>query len=93
MTRVLTICVALTIALSACGGPTSAGSCTEYAAQIREVMNDGIAGEELAAFVEDTSGHAARLIQSDPDAAQPCVDAILEATFSAAFEEIESLLD
>lgn len=93
MTRIPIVALVLTILSASCGGATSASNCTEYAAQLNQMIREGASGEELSVFIEDTSEHAARLIQKNPDGAQPCVDSILEATFSAAFEDIDAFLD
>jgi hypothetical protein len=56
-------------------------------------MEHAASPDDVMQWLEDTSEHAARLIQADPDRAQPCADAIIEATFSAGFADLEAELD
>lgn len=85
--------VVVALVSASCGGGTSSSSCTEYAAEIQDMIAVDASGEELSTFVSDTEEHAARLMANDPDNAGPCVDAILEAMFTGAFDELETLLD
>jgi histidine ammonia-lyase len=86
--------VAITLALlvGSCGG-SRASNCAEYAAEVRQHVEQAESAEELMDWLQDTSEHAAKLIQASPQQAQPCADAILEATFGAAAIELESFLN
>ena len=88
MKRLRTAVVAIALASASCGGGSSTSTCLEHAGEIHELIDSGAAAEDITTFLSDTKEHAARLIAGDPDKASPCVDAILEASFSAAFEDI-----
>jgi len=77
---------------SGCASST-ASDCVEYAAEVRFETEHAENADDLMRWLEDTSEHAATLIRADPDRAQPCADAIIEATFSAGLMEFESELD
>ena len=81
----------LALALPACSG-TNADNCWEYAAEIDELIENGTP-EELSAHIEATEEHVARLMMDDPDRAQPCVEAVLEAVFVAEFADFEMLFE
>ena len=57
------------------------------------MISSGASADDLSAFVSDTEEHAARLMADDPDNAGPCVEAILEAMFTGAFDDLDSILD
>ena len=57
------------------------------------MIASGASADDLSDFINDTEEHAARLIANDPDNAQPCVDAILEAMLTGAFDDLDSFLD
>ena len=85
---------ALMLSTAACGGPTSAANCTEYAADIQRQIDAAESPEELLEWLEATSEHAARLIHgSSPAAGEQCVAALLQAMFAAGAMELEGLLD
>jgi hypothetical protein len=85
------LAVALTLVVASCGG-SRAANCTEYAAEVRQQVERAESSEALMDWLQQTSQHAAELIQASPQQAQACADAILEATFGAAAMELESLL-
>ena len=85
--------VVLAVVATSCGGTTSSSSCTEYAAEIQDMISSGASADELSAFVSDTEEHAARLMADDIDNAGPCVEAILEAMFTGAFDDMEFVFD
>lgn len=93
MQRVRIFAVVVAIASAACSGGSAASSCVEYAGEIDDLMASGASAEDLSDFISDTEEHAARLIAADTDNAGPCVEAILEAMFSSAFEDLESYLE
>jgi len=80
------------LATASCGG-SQAANCSEYAAEVRHEMENADSAEDLMRWLEDTSEHAARLIQSDPDDAEPCAEAMLEAMLTAGVREFEQMLD
>ena len=84
--------MALAIASTGCGSST-ANNCFDYAAEVRFQMEHAASADDLMDWLQDTSEHAAKLIQADPNNAQPCADAIIEATFSAGIMEFEAELD
>lgn len=92
MRRLIAVSIALAIASAACGS-SSADNCSDYAAEVRFQMEHAENPDDLMDWLQDTSEHAAKLIQADPDRAQPCADAIIEATFSAGIMEFEAELD
>jgi len=57
------------------------------------MISSGASADDLTAFVSDTEEHAARLMANDPDNAGPCVEAVLEAMFTGAFDDLDSFLD
>lgn len=57
------------------------------------MITSGASADDLSTFVSDTEEHAARLMANDPDNAGPCVEAILEAMFTGAFDDLDSFLD
>ncbi len=57
------------------------------------MIDGGASGEEINTFIEDTEEHVAQLIMKDPDQAGPCADAVFEALFTAAIDEMELMLD
>lgn len=90
--RLILVSIALVLVGSACGS-SSANDCVEYAAEVRFQMENSESADDLMEWLQDTSEHAAKLIQADPQRAQPCADAVIEATFSAGFRELEAELD
>ena len=93
MNRIRNTAVAFGILASACGGSSSPSSCTEFASDVRAMIDGQVSGEELTRFIEDTEEQVARLIAEDPDRAGPCVEAALEAVFVAGFAELEQMFD
>lgn len=88
-----TVACLLALVCASCGNATSSSTCTEYAAEIHEMIAQGAPAEELDAFIEDTEEHVAGLMMDDPDRAGPCVEAIFEALFAGAADEMELMLD
>ena len=88
----MTVLLLIGMISSGCASST-ASNCVEYAAEVRFEMEHAENADDLMQWLEDTSEHAAKLIQADPDRAQPCADAIIEAMFSAGIMEFESELD
>ncbi|MCP4307615.1 MAG: hypothetical protein GY926_21205 [bacterium] len=93
MNRLRAAVIVIALVAASCGGGSSATTCLEYASEIHEMIDSGASADELTAFIDETDEHAARIISADPDKAGPCVDAILEASFSAAFDDLEELLE
>ncbi|MGB9358873.1 MAG: hypothetical protein WCC01_09970 [Acidimicrobiia bacterium] len=93
MSRVRLMLAVLALVAASCGGATSASTCTEYAAEVDRLVASGASADELSSFVSDTEEHVAQLISKDPDRAEPCVTAVLEAMFTGAFEDLESMFD
>ena len=87
-----TLAVAALFVVS-CGGTTSSSTCAEYASEVQDMIGSGASADDLSSFVNDTEEHVARLISRDPDSAEPCVTAVLEAMFTGAFDDLESMLD
>ena len=85
--------VVLAVVATSCGGTTSSSSCAEYATEVQNMITSGASADDLSTFVSDTEEHAARLMANDPDNAGPCVEAILEAMFTGAFDDLDSFLD
>ncbi len=83
--------LALVFAIGACGD-AKAESCYEYAGQIDDLIAAGD-NDALSSFIEDSEEHVARLINDDPDRAQPCADAVLEAVFVVGFADLEDLFE
>mgnify|MGYP001811704218 CR=1 FL=1 len=82
----MTIVVAM--AGASCGGATSsAATCDEYAAELAGQARSGASPEEVAEFVEDTSEHVANLIAANPEDAQACADAVIEAVLSTGLAD------
>ncbi len=73
----------LVLVCASCNSATSSSTCTEYATEIHKMVAAGASSEE----------HVAGMIADDPDQAGPCAEAILEALFTGAFDEIEVMLD
>lgn len=92
MKRKSFVVMTLALVVVSCGG-SQAANCTEYAAEVRQHVEQAESAEELMDWIQDTSEHAANLMQASPQQAQPCADAIVEATFGAAAIELESLLE
>jgi hypothetical protein len=93
MKRIRSTLIVLTLVVSSCGATTTSASCGEYAAEVQDMISSGASADDLSAFVSDTEEHAARLMADDPDNAGPCVEAILEAMFTGAFDDLDSILD
>jgi len=91
MKRFSCAAIALTLAAASCGG-SRAANCTEYAAEVRQQAAQAESAEELMDWLQDSSEHAAKLMQASPPQGQACADAILEAMLSAAVEDFASLL-
>jgi hypothetical protein len=92
--RRVTVTTSLLIALISAGcASSSASNCAEYASEVRFQMEHADTAEDLMGWLQDTSEHAAKLIQADPARADSCATAILEATFSAGFAELEAEID
>jgi hypothetical protein len=92
MRRNWLLAATLAFLATACGG-NAAASCTEYASEVRTMIDSDVSAAELTDFIDGTQEHVAQLIANDPDHAGPCVEAVLEAAFMAGFAEIEELLD
>lgn len=86
-------CLVLVLLTSACGGGSSAATCDEFAREVEQLIDGGASGPEFESFIEDSEEQVAKLISKDPDAAGPCVEAVLGAAFASGFAELESLLD
>jgi len=93
MQRIRSMLVVIAVVATSCGGTTSSSSCAEYAAEVQDMISSGASADDLSAFVSDTEEHAARLMADDPDNAGPCVEAIVEAMFTGAFDDMESFFD
>jgi hypothetical protein len=93
MNRLRTATAAVALLAASCGGSTSASTCLEYAGELHKTIDSGASADELTAFIDDTDEQVARIRSADPDKAGPCVDAILEASFSAAFEDVEGFFE
>jgi len=93
MERIRSMLVVLAVVATSCGGTTSSSSCAEYSAEVQDMISSGASADDLTAFVSDTEEHAARLMANDPDNAGPCVEAVLEAMFTGAFDDLDSFLD
>ena len=93
MARIRSMVVVIALVAASCGGATSASTCMEYAAEVRDLIALGASADELSSFVNDTDEHVARLMSNDPDRAEPCVEAVLEAMFTGAFDDLESMFD
>ena len=93
MKRIRSTLIVLALVVSSCGATTTSASCAEYAAEVQDMISSGASADDLSAFVSDTEEHAARLMADDPDNAGPCVEAILEAMFTGAFDDLDSILD
>ena len=96
MKRATVAAVVLAVMSAACSS-SSAVNCVEYASEVRFQMEHAKTPDDVMKWLKTTSEHAAKLIQADPNQAQLCAEAIIEATFSAGFAdleaELESLLD
>ena len=57
------------------------------------MIASGASADDLSAFVSDTEEHAAHLMANDPENAGPCVEAVLEAMFTGAFDDLDLFLD
>ncbi|MGB9357363.1 MAG: hypothetical protein WCC01_02295 [Acidimicrobiia bacterium] len=93
MSRIRLTLVVLALVVTSCGGSTSSSTCAEYAAEVERLIASGASADELSSFVSDTEEHVAQLISKDPDRAEPCVTVVLEAMFTGAFDDLESMLD
>lgn len=92
MIRMHCLLVVLSLLVVSCGG-SRAANCAEYAAEVRQQVEATESAEQLMQWLQDTSEHAAKLIQAAPSQGEVCAEAILEATFGAALVELESLLE
>jgi len=76
----------LLLLVSACapvGG--ASGTCADYAAEVRALLGSGATASEIGSFLDGTEERVARLvIDAGAENAQPCVDAVFEATFTMA---------
>jgi len=93
MKRIRLTLVVFAVVVASCGGTTTSSSCAEYAAEIQDMISSGASADDLSSFISDTEEHAARLMANDPANAGPCVDAILEAMFTGAFDDLDSFSD
>ena len=91
--RIRSTLVAFAVAVASCGGTTSSASCSEYAAEVQDMIVSGAPADDLPSFIGDTEERAARLMANDPDNAGPCVEAVLETMFTGAFDDLNSFLD
>lgn len=88
MKALRTMTIVLALAAASCGGATSnAATCDEYAAELAAQARGGASPEEVAEFVEETSEHVAKLIAANPEDAQACADAVIEAVLSAGLAD------
>ncbi len=85
--------VACTFVLASCGGTTSSSTCVEYAAEVQDMIASGASADDLSSFVSETEEHVALLISKGPENAEPCVNAVLEAIFTGAFDDLAPFLD
>lgn len=82
------ITVVFTLAVASCGGVSSnSATCDEYAAELAARARDGATPEEVVEFVEETSEHVAHLIAGNPEDAQVCADAVIEAVLSSGLAD------
>ena len=88
MRRVWSTLVACAFALASCSGTTSSSTCVEYAAEVQDMIASGASADDLSSFVSETDEHVALLISKDPENAEPCANAVLEAMFTGAFEDL-----
>ena len=93
MNRLRNVAFVVALAAASCGGGTSATTCLEYAGELHEMIDSGASADELTSFIDETDEQVARIISADPEKAGPCVDAILEASFSAAFEDLDDFFE
>jgi hypothetical protein len=91
MKRAWMICLALALASASCG--SRATNCTDYAAELDERLAATDNAQEVLDWIDDTSDDVARLIQKSEGDGRVCVEAILEAMFTAGFKELEAELD
>ena len=89
--RILTVIVLVLAA--ACSQGSQAGSCIEFAREVDDLLARDVPAAELEAFIQNSEERVAKLISADPDRAEPCVTAVMEALFTAGFAELESLLE
>jgi hypothetical protein len=90
MKRARVICIALALVGASCGG---ASNCTEYAAELDDLLATTNSAQEVLDWIDDTSDDVARLILDSESDGQVCAEAILEAMFTAGFKELEAELD
>ena len=57
------------------------------------MIASGASADDLSNFTSDTEEHAARLIANDPDNAGPCVEAVLGAMLTGAFNDLDLSFD
>ena len=91
MTRLLVLSAAGLLLVSC--ATQEAGTCAEYESQVRDLLERDVSGDQIEVFLTETEQVVARLIAEQPERADACVTAILEATFAAGFAELESLLE
>jgi hypothetical protein len=84
--------LALLLLATGCSQGSRAGSCAEFAGEVDDLLARNVPTAELEAFVQDSEERVAKLIAADPDSAEPCVTAVMEALFTTGFAELESLL-
>jgi hypothetical protein len=93
MKRIWSTFVACAFALASCSATTSSSTCVEYAAEVQDMIASGASADDLSSFVSETDEHVTRLISKDPENVEPCVNAVLEAMFTGAFDDLASFLD
>jgi len=85
--------IALLLLSTGCSQGSRAGSCAEFAGEVNDLIARDVPAAELESFIQDSEERVAKLIAADPDRAEPCVTAVMEALFTAGFAELEGLLE
>lgn len=88
--RILLILVLLLAA--GCSQGSQASSCQEFAIEVDDLLARDASVAEIETFIQDSEERVAKLISADPDRAEPCVTAVMEAMFTAGFAELEDML-
>ena len=90
--RTLASLVALSCLITGCSLFGSADSCEEYAEDVRALIETNPSAAEVERFLDETEETVARLISRNPDAAEPCVEAVFELTFIGIGADLEESL-
>ncbi|MGB5730764.1 MAG: hypothetical protein WBN24_04020 [Acidimicrobiia bacterium] len=88
MERIRPVLAVFAVVVASCGGTISSSSCAEYSAEVQDMIASGASVDDLSNFMSDTEEHAARLIANDRDNAGPCVEAVLGAMLTGAFDDL-----